>query len=103
MLKEVGMLNYFNITLDCLGKVGTSVTRFCEISPLWHNFKVLGKFLCVFSIWQNVDPTLAKMSCYWANLHCWRWPNILKQFIDLVTLVGTLFQHDLRLSLRINN
>ena len=57
------MLNYFNITLDCLGKVGTSVTRFCEISPLWHNFKVLGKFLCVYLVFGKM------LILHWQKCH----------------------------------
>ena len=45
---------------------GISVTRSGEISPLWHNFQSLGQiFKGSFSIWQNFDPTLAKMLCYW--------------------------------------
>ena len=39
----------------------TSVTRFGEISPLWHNLKNIGYiFEGSFSIWQNVDPTVTK-------------------------------------------
>ena len=38
-----------------------SVTRFGEISPLWHNLKNLGYiFERSFSVWQNVDPTVTK-------------------------------------------
>ena len=38
------------------------MTRFGEISPLWHNFKNLGHiFEGLISLWQNVDPTVAKM------------------------------------------
>ena len=40
-----------------------SVTIFGEISILWHNFKNIGQiFEALFSIWQNVIPTLVK--CY---------------------------------------
>ena len=35
-----------SIFLPLLG----SVTRFGEISPLWHNLKVLGKFLKVYFV-----------------------------------------------------
>ena len=49
------------------------VTRFGEISPLWHNFKSLRQiFESLFIIWQNVYFTLAKMLCYWASFHCCR-------------------------------
>ena len=41
--------------------VVVSVTRFGKISPLWHNFKSIGQiFASLFSIWQNVNLTLAK-------------------------------------------
>ena len=44
-----------------------SVTRFGEISQLWHNFKSLGQmFEGLFSTGQNFDPTVAKMFYYWA-------------------------------------
>ena len=63
---------------DC-DKRNCSVTRFGEIVPLWHNFKSLGQFrLGLFSIWQNVYLTLAKMLCYWAKCHCFRWLHTLK-------------------------
>ena len=57
----------------------TSVTRFGEILPLWHNFKNLEDiFEGLISVWQNVDPTVAKMFYSWASFHCSRWPNTLK-------------------------
>ena len=34
------------------------MTRFGEMSPLWHNFKSFGQFLAF--IWQNVIFTLVK-------------------------------------------
>ena len=41
----------------------SSVTRFGEITPLWHNYKRFGQFFeALFSIWHNFDPTLAKIA-----------------------------------------
>ena len=54
-------------------KVLFSVTRFGEILPLWHNFKSIGQiFEGLFSIWQNVDHTVAKMCYNCASFHCCR-------------------------------
>ena len=54
-------LNTFGDTFD-IGRLDCRVTRFGEISPIWYNFKSLGHiFGGLFSIWQNVDPTEAKM------------------------------------------
>ena len=40
----------------------TSVTRFGEISPLWHNVKTLWPFWkCSFSIWPNFELNLANL------------------------------------------
>ena len=39
--------------------LGTSVTRFGDILPLWQNLKLLWQFLGrLFSIWQNIENTL---------------------------------------------
>ena len=60
-------------------KVLFSVTRFGEILPLWHNFKSIGQiFEGLFSIWQIIILTLAKMLCYWASFHCYRRPDASK-------------------------
>ena len=49
------------------------MTRFGEILPLWHNFKNLEDiFEGLISVWQNVDPTVAKMFYSWASFHCCR-------------------------------
>ena len=68
--------SYLAISLSLLK---FSVTRFGEILPLWHNCKSLG---CIFegsfTIWQNFDPTVAKMFYYWASFHHCRWPYALK-------------------------
>ena len=43
-----------------------SVTRFGEISRLWHNVKALWPFWkCSLCIWQNVELMLANFLCYW--------------------------------------
>ena len=37
------------------------MTKFGEISPLWHNLLSLGQNVeGLFSIWQNFDPTVFK-------------------------------------------
>ena len=58
--------------------IEASVTRFGENSPLCQNFTSLWQlFGGLFLIWQNSKPTLAKLlHCFWANFHCWKWPNI---------------------------
>ena len=54
-----------------------SVTKFGEISPLWHNLQSLGQFLDgLFTIWQNFEPTLASFIYFWANFHRCKWPNV---------------------------
>ena len=48
----------------------TSVTRYGEISTLWHfsdRFLVFGKILNVLC---------AKKLGYWTNFNCGKWPNI---------------------------
>ena len=43
-------------------KLGSIVTRFGEISPLWPKFTSLGQiFDSLFHIWQNAKATLAKL------------------------------------------
>ena len=43
-----------------------SVTRFGEISRLWHNVKALWPFWkCSLCIWLNVELMLANFLCYW--------------------------------------
>ena len=57
---------HLNFAFEIIEQTSYSVTRFLEISPLWHNFKSLGQcFETLFSIWQNFNHTLAKMLCYW--------------------------------------
>ena len=47
--------------------------------PFWRNLYILGQiFVRLFGIWQNVDPTVAKMFYYWASFRCCGWPNTLK-------------------------
>ena len=57
--------------------VGSSVTRFGESLPLCQKFTSLWQiFDGLFIIWQNAEPTLANLWHYWANFHCYKWPNI---------------------------
>ena len=45
-------------------------------SPLELNFHVFWvRFEGLLSIWQNVDPPLAKTLCYWVNFHWCKWPK----------------------------
>ena len=54
-----------------------SVTRFCEISRLWQNIISLWQcFDGLFSIWQNCEPTLVNILCFWANIHRCKGPKI---------------------------
>ena len=66
--KRVFVTDCWNNCKDCLSLIElglnvlkcreSSVTRFGEMSPLWHNFKSFGQFLAF--IWQNVIFTLVK-------------------------------------------
>ena len=55
------------------------MTRFGEILPFWLKFlKVFDNFSkALFIIWHYIEPILTK-NCYWAKLHCGKWPNIEK-------------------------
>ena len=76
------LATYSSATLEIRGEtryLGSSVTRFGEILPLWYNFKSLEQiFEGLFDICQKYKLTLAKMLCYWASFHCCRWPHTLK-------------------------
>ena len=54
----------------------SSVTRFVKTLTLWQYFKNLGQ-LCkgLLSVWQNFEPILANILCYWANFHRRKRPN----------------------------
>ena len=53
---------------DAVFVVGSSVTRFGEISPTWQKFTSLWQiFDGLFLIWQSAKPTLANLRHYWAN------------------------------------
>ena len=50
--------------------ISDSVTGFGEISPLCQNLQSLGQFFqCLFTIWQNFEPTLANFVYFWANFN----------------------------------
>ena len=69
------------------------MTRLGEISPLWQNLKVFEQLKkALFTIWQNFEPTLSNILCFWANLHSYKWPNIEKHSSHLVTLTTSLGQ-----------
>ena len=47
-----------------------SVTRFGEISPFWQNLQSLGQFFeGLFTIWENLGPTLANFVCHFGSFH----------------------------------
>ena len=57
------------------------------LKTVWPDlFRHLGNFFInlrqivqgLLSVWQNIDPTLAKMLCFWATFSCCKWPNIEK-------------------------
>ena len=55
-----------------------SVTRFDEISPLWQHWKNLWQcFEGLLSIWQNFEPTLANLLCYFLVLNGQNWTDHL--------------------------
>ena len=53
----------------------TSVTKFGEISQLFQKPRSFYKGGGLFSVWQNFEPTLANLLCYWANFHYCKRPN----------------------------
>ena len=78
-----------------------SVTRFCEISPLWQKFTSRWQiFDGLFLIWQNAQPTLANLWHNWDNFHCCKWPKIEIKSNHLVTLITVekLYDEDLLLA-----
>ena len=48
--------------------------RICKFADL-QIWPIIAIFVCVFSICQNVEPTLAP-NCYWADFHRFIWPNV---------------------------
>ena len=94
-------INLLSRVVPCVGWE-SSVTRFGEISPLWHNFKNLWDiFEGLFCAWENVDPGVAKMFYSWASFNCCGWSNTLKQFIHLVTLVENKLNIDRKKPLKV--
>ena len=87
--------------------VEASVTRFGEISPLWHDFKNLRQIIdALFSIWQNFNLTLGKIAIgqvfivtdghmLWNNLAIWsHWlkPTYRIDHLDVVVEDEIKFQ-----------
>ena len=76
-----------NILMTFRGQKSTtcltdSVTRFGEISPLWHKLK-----WGWFSIWQKLLPTLNFFGFNWAIFHCRKWTYNENYKSHLVTLL----------------
>ena len=54
-----------------------------QCDQICQNFAILAKnikngkfFMYYLSICKNFEPTLAKVLCYWATFHCFKWPKI---------------------------
>ena len=57
--------------LEKVGAVQPWLLEVCKLSfGLWAFLEGL------FSIWQNVEPTVANNLCYWANFCCSKYPNL---------------------------
>ena len=53
------------------------VTKFGELSPLLHYFKnILAILKALFTFCQNFEPIKTIFYAFWANVHCYKWPNI---------------------------
>ena len=54
------------------------VTRFAEISSLWHDVTNFVHFETVHLVpfWQNFEIALVNFLCFWATFHCCKWPKI---------------------------
>ena len=51
--------------------------QICRNVYTWVIFKRLWQFLWFHLVFgKQFENTLAKCQCYWANFHCWKWPNI---------------------------
>ena len=50
-----------------------------QICYFGKSLKVYRQLLkALFTIWQNFEPTLANILCYWANLRPYKWSDIEK-------------------------
>ena len=49
-----------------------------QCDKIWRNLATLAKFRIIwpFSIWQNLEPTLANFEQFLANVHCYKGPDI---------------------------
>ena len=54
----------------------TDLAKFRHFGKILRVFGQLLKAL--FSIWQNLEPTLANILCFWVNFHPYKGPNIEK-------------------------
>ena len=63
----------------CSLLIGISVDKIGKILPLWQNLKVFGQLLKVYFVLGKILNLLwANVMCYWAKVHCCKWPNIEK-------------------------
>ena len=64
-----------------------------KVRHFGHIFNVFCKNFQGFmnSVYQNVEWSSA-IFCYWANSHCWKWPNIEQTFWHLDILILRRFQ-----------
>ena len=70
------------MTINCTSYVTPSRT-WVQCDQIWQNIATLAAFLnlCqivegLFSVWQNFEPTLAKLLCFGAASQCCEWPNM---------------------------
>ena len=58
----------FFIAKSIMFRAINNVTIIGKILPLWQNIQSLGQFLmCLFTNWQNFEPSLASFLHFWAN------------------------------------
>ena len=72
--------------------IAGNVTRFGEISPLWHNFKIIGNFMRVKLVFGKLLNLLWKIQCAFGPIYVFVNGQLLsKHFRHLVTLLGIHF------------
>ena len=64
-------IRFYLYPLQC-DQIWRNVTTLQFYLTLWQHFNDL------FTIWQNFEPSLAKILCYMVNFKCCKRPNIEK-------------------------
>ena len=71
-------VHFSDFSLDCFEEliVIASVTRFGEISPIWqYSESLLAISKSLNKYYAKFDIIFDKFLCFWANFHCYKWPN----------------------------